>query len=124
MVKKTRKEIEARMSAISEEIENNPKENMNTLLAPELYGFDEERMRDTWRGHIGHVRYGHGDDSAGFFRFGKHLYGGSECQLHKAVSGRIISVQNRDSPSGENDSKGESYCLRRKKRQTAGFGYR
>ena len=40
MVKKTRKEIEARMSAISEEIENNPKENMNTLLAPELYGFD------------------------------------------------------------------------------------
>ena len=38
MVKKTRKEIEARMSAISEEIENNPKENMNTLLAPELVG--------------------------------------------------------------------------------------
>ena len=54
MVKKTRKEIEARMSAISEEIENNPKENMNTLLAPELYGFDEERMT----AEIGFRRYG------------------------------------------------------------------
>lgn len=43
-ISKSREEIEKRLNAVGDEIKNNRKENMNTLLAPEPVGFDRERM--------------------------------------------------------------------------------
>lgn len=80
MEKKTREQIEARINAISEEIKNNRKENMNSLLAPEPRDFDEKRMT----AEVGFRRYGWETNERG------EIHGGAISAMFDTAMGMTV----------------------------------